>query len=165
MSKVVKPALMLLMALIVLTAVVYALMLTGAARALSPQSVTASAPLIAQAFTGPHYFHGRAAAPAAPARVTLVKAELPSGSSPADPARAASLDPHMSPAAAGSQIKRVATLRHAPQDEVRKLVGDYTEGRLLGAAGEPAVNVLGLNLALDARWPVARNEPDSPVRP
>ena len=165
MSKVLKPALMMLMALTALTGIVYALMLTGAARALSPHSGAAGAPLIAQAFSGPHYFHGRVAAPAAPARVTLVKAELPSDSPPADAARAASLDPHMSPAAAASQIKRVASLRRAPQDEVRKLVGDYTEGRQMGAAGEPAVNVLGLNLALDARWPVARNEPDSPVRP
>lgn len=67
---------------------------------------------------------------------------------------ASGLDPHISPAAAAWQIKRVANARHVSQDELRKLVERFTEGRDLGVLGEPRVNVLKLNMALDETWPM-----------
>jgi K+-transporting ATPase ATPase C chain len=59
------------------------------------------------------------------------------------------LDPHISPAAADFQIPRVARERRMSEDEVRRLVSRHTEGRQFGVLGEPRINVLELNLALD----------------
>lgn len=97
--------------------------------------------------------------PASKALINRVKADAaalaasnPSTPVPADlvTTSASGLDPDVTPAAALFQVPRVARARGLPEDRVRQLVQDHISGRLLGLLGEPRVNVLQLNLALDA---------------
>jgi len=129
--------------------------------------------LIGQKFTRPEYFHGRpdgydglasGGSNLGPTNQKLIdrvkgdaakfRAENPtfSGPIPADivTASGSGLDPHISPAAADAQAARVAAARGVPVDTVRQQIASHTEGRDLGLFGEPRVNVLKLNLALDS---------------
>jgi potassium-transporting ATPase KdpC subunit len=137
--------------------------------------------IIGQAFTGPSYFHSRPSSagtgydPTAsggsylgPTNKTLVDrvnsdvqrlhAENPSVPVPVDlvTSSASGLDPHISPAAAEFQIPRVARERKISETDLRAMVARHTEGRQFGFLGEARVNVLELNLELDAAHPAAR---------
>jgi K+-transporting ATPase ATPase C chain len=83
--------------------------------------------------------------------VDKLKAENPNAAVPVDlvTTSASGLDPDISPEAAQFQVPRVAKARNMPDDQVKQLVASSTQGRLLGLLGEPRVNVLALNLALD----------------
>jgi K+-transporting ATPase ATPase C chain len=83
--------------------------------------------------------------------VDKLKQENPSAPIPIDlvTTTAGGLDPHISPAAALFQVLRIAKARNMPEDQILRLVEEHTEGRFLGLLGEPRVNVLALNLALD----------------
>jgi len=196
MLREIRPAIILLVALTLITGLVYPLAMTGLAQVLFPSQANGSmivrdgkvigSALIGQQFTGDGYFHGRPSATTAPdpndatktvgapynaansggsnlgptnkalidrvkEDVDKLKAENASAPVPIDlvTTTAGGLDPHISPEAALFQVPRVAKARNMLEDRLRQLVGQHVEGRSLGLLGEPRVNVLALNLALD----------------
>ncbi|HEY2621038.1 MAG TPA: K(+)-transporting ATPase subunit C [Acetobacteraceae bacterium] len=192
----IRPAIVMIVAMTVITGIIYPLMMTGIAQAVFPYQANGSliekdgkvigSALIGQNFAGDKYFHGRPSAttepdpkdptktgpapyaadnsggsnlgPTSKALVDRVKddaaklaAENPNTPIPSDlvTTSASGLDPDITPAGALFQVPRVAKARGLAEDQVRQLVEDHISGRLIGIIGEPHVNVLKLNLALD----------------
>ncbi len=197
MLKEFRPALVLIVALTLITGLAYPLAMTGIAGAIFPNQAQGSlierdgkvigSALVGQEFKADNYFHGRPSATtmADPADATKtvpapynasnsmgsnlgptskalndrvkddvekLKAENGTASVPVDlvTTSGSGLDPDVSPEAALFQVGRVAKARNMPEDKVRELVTQQTKGRLGGLLGEPRVNVLALNLAIDA---------------
>jgi potassium-transporting ATPase KdpC subunit len=197
MLKPIRPALVMIALMTLLTGLAYPLAVTGLAQALFPWQANGSlilrdgrvvgSALIGQDFTTDRYFHGRPSAtlgadPADPAKsLPLPYNAANSGGSNAGPTSkaliarvgrdiaayreangtaqpvpadavttsASGLDPDISPANADAQVARVARVRHLPETRLRTLIAQATENRTFGFLGEPRVNVLRLNLALD----------------
>jgi K+-transporting ATPase ATPase C chain len=192
----IRPAIVMIVAMTIITGLVYPLLMTGIAQTVFPYQANGSlmtkdgkvigSALIGQNFTSDKYFHGRLSAttepdpkdptktvpvpyaadnsvgsnlgPTSKALVDRVKGdaatlakENPNAPIPSDlvTTSASGLDPDITPAGALFQVPRVAKARNLPEDQVRQLVEAHTTGRLLGIIGEPHVNVLELNLALD----------------
>jgi K+-transporting ATPase ATPase C chain len=193
----IRPAIVMIVLMTLLTGLAYPLAMTGISQAIFPSQANGSliekdgkvigSELIGQMFTQDKYFHPRPSAttdtdpndstktipapynaassgasnygPTSKALADRVKddaaklqAENPGTPVPADlvTTSASGLDPDISPAGADSQVARVAKARNMQPDAVRALVASNTDGRLFGIIGEPHVNVLKLNMALDA---------------
>ena len=196
MLRQIRPALVLIVLMTVLTGLVYPLAMTGLAQVLFPHQAAGSliekdgkvigSELIGQNFTDAKYFHGRPSAttdtdpndstktvpapynagnsggsnagPTSKSLIERVQGDVDTlkkengGSIPVDlvTTSASGVDPNITLAAAEFQVQRVAKARNFPEERVRALVADATEDRFLGILGEKRVNVLKLNLALDA---------------
>jgi K+-transporting ATPase ATPase C chain len=200
MLKQLRPALLMIVVMTILTGLIYPLAMTGAAGVLFPKQAKGSlierdgrvigSALIGQNFTSDKYFHGRPSAttdadpqdptktvsapynaansggsnngPTSQALVDRVReessrlaAENPGVPIPVDllTTSASGLDPDLTPAGALFQVPRIAKARVLGEDKVKRLVEAETSGRFLGILGEPHVNVLELNLALDHLTP------------
>ena len=197
MMRQIRPAIVMIVLMTIITGLAYPLVMTGVAGLVFPRQARGSliekdskvigSALIGQNFTKPGYFHGRPSAttvvdPKDPTKtvpapynaansggsnagptakalaerveadVKVLKEENPNEPIPVDlvTTSASGLDPDITPAAALFQVPRVAKARGLPVERVRALVQEHVEGRFLGVIGEPRVNVLRLNLALDA---------------
>ena len=187
MREQIRPAIVMLIFMSVLTGLIYPAVVTGIAQAVFPRQANGSliirdgkvvgSSLIGQPFDDPKYFWGRPSATspfpynaasssgsnlgptnpalydAVKARVDALRAADPGNTAPVPvdlvTSSASGLDPHISPAAALYQVNRVAKARKLDPAAVQALVERHTEGRTFGVLGEPRVNVLALNLALD----------------
>jgi potassium-transporting ATPase KdpC subunit len=182
-----RAAAVMLLALTLITGVVYPLLVAAVAQAAFPRQANGSliesggkvvgSSLIGQAFDDPKYFWSRPSATTPPynassstgsnlgptnpalteavkARVDALRAADPDATGPVPvdlvTTSASGLDPHVSRAAAYYQVHRVAKARGLDEGRVRDLVDHFTDQPFLGVVGEPGVNVLELNLALDA---------------
>lgn len=197
MLKEIRPAIVMMVVLTVITGLVYPLAMTEIAQLVFPRQANGSlivrdgkvigSDLIGQNFTDARYFHGRPSATsdtdpndstktvpapynaanssgsnAGPTSKALIervqgdvdklKAENPNTPIPVDmvTTSGSGLDPHITPANAYFQVPRVAKARGLPEAKVRDLVSQHVAGRFLGVLGEPRVNVLQPNMALDA---------------
>jgi K+-transporting ATPase ATPase C chain len=196
MLREIRPAIIFIVALTLITGLFYPLAMTVIAKTIFPYQAQGSlierdgkvigSALIGQQFADAKYFHGRPSATVTPdpkdptknldapynaansggsnlgptnkaladrvkGDIDKLKAENPSVPVPIDlvTTSASGLDPDISPEAAYFQVPRVAKARNIPDERVRALVSEHVEGRTLGLLGEPRVNVLKLNLALD----------------
>jgi potassium-transporting ATPase KdpC subunit len=151
-------SILLTMIFTIITGILYPLAITGIAQVAFPRQANGDATLLAQKFTGDKYFWPRPSAcdyatvPSGASNLGPTSAVLQSNIVAHGTASGGGLDPDITPEMARSQIERVAKARGLPVEKVTGLVERCIEPPQLGFLGEPRVNVLKLNLALDERF-------------